>query len=171
LNIGPFLDFGSAAARSAEQGKVHGFGIDRVERAGQIFHELVGAGKADFGVPYAKNGQTLQQADGVGHGYIDIRLLHSVAQTGVKQLDFSGFTLRHLFQLPASERTVFTGMPRKEASCFYRTLTESSMARISHAPAVKSVLCQGTTSVVPLKLFNGSWAFSPWGNLFETDVL
>jgi hypothetical protein len=77
----------------------HGFCIDRIERACQIFYELVGSGKADFGIPDAKNGKTLQQADGIRHGYIDVRLLHSVAQTGVKQLDFSGLTFRHIFLL------------------------------------------------------------------------
>ena len=37
-----------------------------------------------------------KQADGVGHGDIDVGLLHSVAKTGIKQLDFSGDRLLHL---------------------------------------------------------------------------
>ena len=40
----------------------------------------------------------LKQADGIGNGDVDIRLLHAIAQAGVEDFDFSGFL--HLWLHP-----------------------------------------------------------------------
>ena len=114
LYVGPLLDFGTAAAGSAEQGQFHGPGIDRVQSGRQILHEPVGAGKADLGIADAKDGKTLQQADGIGHGDVDIRLLQAVAEAGIEKLDLSGFAFRHVFPLQTSECNLSTGLPREE---------------------------------------------------------
>ena len=100
LHVGPFRDFGAAAAGSAEQGQFHGARIGRMESGGQIRCKLVGAGKADFSIADAEGGHALQKAHGIGYGNLDIRLLHSVAKTGIKQLDFSGSSFLHFCLFP-----------------------------------------------------------------------
>ena len=70
------------------------------KRRGQIGHKLVGAGKADLGVVDAEGRHALQQADRVGHGDIEVGLLHPVAKAGFKQLDFSGSGLFHFSLTP-----------------------------------------------------------------------
>ncbi len=87
LHVGPLLNLGAAAAGSAEEGKFHGARIGGSESRGQLGDKMVRASKADLRVVNAEGGHALQQADGVGQGDIDVGLLHSVAQTGVKQLD------------------------------------------------------------------------------------
>ena len=95
LHIGPILDAHAAATGAAKQRQLHGSGIHTGQCRGQLAHKLVGAGKTDFSIVHAKTCHALQQLDGVGHGNIDIGLLHPVAQTGVKQLDFSGCVRFH----------------------------------------------------------------------------
>ena len=100
LHIGPIADLGAASARSAEEGQLHGSRIGRLKSAGQISSKLIGPGKTDLSVLNAEGGHALQQADGIGHGNIDIRLLHPVAKTGIEQLDLSTCDLLHLYLFP-----------------------------------------------------------------------
>ncbi len=87
LDIGPVFDLGAAAARAAEERQLHCAGVDGVERGGQIGDKLVGAGEADLRVAHAECRHALKQEHGVGHGDFEVRLLQTVAQAGVEQLD------------------------------------------------------------------------------------
>ena len=96
LHVGPILDPGAASARSAEQGQLHRARVGLGQRGGQFRHKFVCAGKADFGVLHAKGRHPLQQPGGVGHGDVEVRLLHPIAEARVEQLGFSGFSCLHL---------------------------------------------------------------------------
>ena len=100
LHVGPIADLCAAAARSAEQSQLHGSRIRRLERVCQLTHKLVGSGKADLSIANAKGGHALQQPDGIGRGYIDVRLLHPVPKAGVEQLDLA--RLSHWMKFPLS---------------------------------------------------------------------
>ena len=101
LHIGPFFDLGVAAACSSEESELHGPGVDRRQCAGEISNEFIGAGKTDLGVMNAESAHALQQQDRIGDGDFEMRLLQTVAQTGVKQLDFSGYRCVHwILSLP-----------------------------------------------------------------------
>ena len=67
--------------------ETHRAGFNGVERAGQIGDKLVGAGEADLRVTHAECGHALQEQDGVGHRDLELRLLQTIAQAGVKELD------------------------------------------------------------------------------------
>ena len=95
LHIGPFLDFGAAAARSPEQSQLHRAGIDGIESVGQVADKQVGAGKPDLRVVHTEGSHPLQEQDGVGHRDLEVRLLQAVAKAGVEQLDFSDRVFRH----------------------------------------------------------------------------
>ncbi len=90
LHIGPILDLGTAAARAPEESQPHGAGVDGFERAGEVGDELVGAGESNLRVTHAEGGHPLQKQHGVGHRDLEVRLLHAVAQAGVKKLDLWG---------------------------------------------------------------------------------
>ena len=96
LRVWPILNPRAAAARSAEQSQLHRAGVGGVESAGQVADKLVCAGEADFGVVDAEGGHVLQQADGIRHGDVDLRLLHPVPKACIEDLDLSGFRFLHL---------------------------------------------------------------------------
>src|SRR6516165_6891989 len=54
LEVGPLGNLRVPAARPSKQRKLHGAGFDRFERKREIFHELVGSGKTDFGEMHAE---------------------------------------------------------------------------------------------------------------------
>ena len=97
LRVGPVLDLRAATARPAEESQLHRSGVYRMKSGGQVCDELIGAGKTDLGIVDAKDGHVLQEADGIGHGDVDIGLLQPVAETGVEELDFYGFNYLHWF--------------------------------------------------------------------------
>ena len=96
LHVGPLLNAGAATSCSAEQSQLHCACVCRVERGGQVGNKLRCAGETYLRIVDAKRGHALQKADGAGHRDIDIGLLHSVAQTGFKQLDSWWFSWCHL---------------------------------------------------------------------------
>ena len=65
----------------------------------------------------------LQQADSVGYGDVDVRLLHPVAKTGIEQLDFSGFVsfMCPLFLRRGLTVAVEGVIPLSEKECVRRT--------------------------------------------------
>ena len=87
LDIRPILDFRTAAARTPEECEAHGAGVDGFESRGQIGDELVSSGKADLRVAHAESRHALQEQNGIGHRDFELRLLQSVAQAGIKELD------------------------------------------------------------------------------------
>ncbi len=97
LDVCPVLDAGATAAGTAEEGQLHCSGVGGIERGGEAGDEVVGAGETNLRVVDAEGGHALEQADGGGQGDIDIGLLHSVAQTGFKQLDLWRACLGHRF--------------------------------------------------------------------------
>ena len=66
-HVGPIFHFHAAAARAAEEGQLHAAGVDAADRAAQIAHQLIGAGKTDLGILDAKSSHALQQHHRVGH--------------------------------------------------------------------------------------------------------
>ncbi len=98
LHIGPLLHLHATAARAAKQGKLHRSRIHRAKRRRQVRDKLVRAGKANLGVMQAKARHALQQQNRIGHGDVEVRLLHAVAQTGIEQLDLGNLVLHRLQQ-------------------------------------------------------------------------
>jgi hypothetical protein len=101
LHVAPFLHLGATAARSAEQSQFHGSGVDGRKGTRQVFNELVCAGKAYFSIVDAECGHALKKDNGVGDGDLEVRLLHSVSKTRVKEFDPFRCTFPHLSQLPS----------------------------------------------------------------------
>ena len=95
LHVGPLLDLGAAAAGAAKKGQLHGACVGRCKAGGQVGDKLVGAGETDLRKVHAERAHALQKQDGVGYGDFEIRLLQSVAQAGIEQLDSSGFGRFH----------------------------------------------------------------------------
>jgi len=115
LYVGPLLHLAAAPARSAEQRQLHRPCIDRTQCAGQVANKLVRSGKPNLRVAHAKLAHPIQQADGIGHRYVQVRLLQPVAQTGVEQLDSSSSVLLHLSLFPVV-KVSFVNHPSK-AEC------------------------------------------------------
>jgi len=101
LDIGPIFDADVAAAGAAKEREFHCAGIDAGEGGREIADELVGSGKADFGVGDAKGGHALEERDCIRDGYFEVWLLETVAQTGVEELDLVRACLIQLTLLPA----------------------------------------------------------------------
>ena len=96
LRVGPLPEIAAAAPRPAEQSQLHRSRIHRTQGACQVANKLVCPGKPNLRVADAKLAHALEQADGVGHGDVEVRLLQAVAQAGVKQFDPSCSVLLHL---------------------------------------------------------------------------
>ncbi len=111
-------DIRAAAARSAEEGQLHGAGVDRMKCGSQVRDELIGAGKADLGIVDAEGGHVLKKADGIGHRDVDVRLLQPVAETCVEEFDSYRFKFLHFF--PHSLVKISMAIDPEQADSSYR---------------------------------------------------
>jgi hypothetical protein len=87
----------------------------------------------------AKSGHALKKADGIGHGDIDIRLLHSVAETGIEQLDFSGFSFVHVFLFSMANTLPAKDSPASRLSTLHHTF--AGVSREAAEPRYRDVEC------------------------------
>ena len=87
LQIRPVLHLAAAPTRAAEEREPGYAGIDPLQSIGEIGDKLVGTSKTDLRVVNTEASHALKQTDGVGNGDIQIRLLQTIPQTCIEQLD------------------------------------------------------------------------------------
>jgi hypothetical protein len=101
LDVSPIGDACAAAARSAEEGQLHGSGIDIGEGGGEIGDKMVCAGETDLSVLDSEGGHALKKPDSIGNGDFEVWLLQPVAEAGIEQLHPFHAQIVQQTQLPA----------------------------------------------------------------------